>query len=142
MDSTYFLSSKLTIPNAYLKSNQNAAKGYVLAQEKGGVESNYCYGSEVSLAMEAMLNLKVFVLFLCHAEEFMKQDAAYREAVLQPYSCTCCRSRCSWLTTGGSLLVLMAVIGMTTYGEHQQKTCSNSSVTTEAVVAAVKELTA
>jgi transketolase len=127
---------------------ENAAKGgYVLAEEKGELKAIIiATGSEVSLAMEAYAQLEgVRVVSMPCAEEFMKQDAAYREAVLP----TNIRARVAveaahvdywWKFVG----LDGRVIGMTTYGESApaKDLFQFFGITTEAVVAAVKEITA
>ncbi|WP_439144922.1 transketolase-like TK C-terminal-containing protein, partial [Vogesella mureinivorans] len=68
---------------AYSINIKNVAKGgYVLAEEKGELKAIIiATGSEVSLAMEAHAQLEgVRVVSMPCAEEFVKQDAAYREA--------------------------------------------------------------
>ena len=61
-----------------------AKGGYILAKEKGELKAIIiATGSEVSLAMEAYAQLDgVRVVSMPCAEEFVKQDVAYREAVL------------------------------------------------------------
>ncbi|MHA3048692.1 transketolase [Acinetobacter sp. ANC 4641] len=126
----------------------NAAKGgYVLAQEKGELKAIIiATGSEVALAMEAYAQLEgVRVVSMPCAEEFMKQDAAYREAVLP----AAVRARVAveaahvdywWKFVG----LDGKVIGMTTYGESApaKDLFKFFGITTDAVVAAVNELTA
>jgi len=119
----------------------------VLAKEKGELKAIIiATGSEVSLAMEAYAQLEgVRVVSMPCAEEFVKQDAAYREAVL-PASI---RARVAveaahvdywWKFVG----LDGKVIGMTTYGESApaKDLFEFFGITTDAVVAAVKELTA
>ena len=126
----------------------NAAKGgYVLAQEKGELKAIIiATGSEVGLAMEAYVQLEgVRVVSMPCAEEFMKQDAAYREAVLP----AAVRARVAveaahvdywWKFVG----LDGKVIGMTTYGESAlaKDLFKFFGITSDAVVAAVNELTA
>lgn len=126
----------------------NAAKGgYVLAEEKGELKAIIiATGSEVALAMEAYAQLEgVRVVSMPCAEEFMKQDAAYREAVLP----AAVRARVAveaahvdywWKFVG----LDGKVIGMTTYGESApaKDLFKFFGITTDAVVAAVNELTA
>ncbi|MHA3081764.1 transketolase [Acinetobacter sp. ANC 5383] len=126
----------------------NAAKGgYVLAQEKGELKAIIiATGSEVALAMEAYAQLEgVRVVSMPCAEEFMKQDAAYREAVLP----AAVRARVAveaahvdywWKFVG----LDGKVIGMTTYGESApaKDLFKFFGITSDAVVAAVNELTA
>ncbi|ALH96213.1 transketolase [Acinetobacter equi] len=124
-----------------------AKGGYVLAKEKGELKAIIiATGSEVALAMEAYAQLDgVRVVSMPCAEEFMKQDAAYREAVLP----TNIRARVAveaahvdywWKFVG----LDGRVIGMTTYGESApaKDLFQHFGITTEAVVAAVKEITA
>ena len=124
-----------------------AKGGYVLVKEKGELKAIIiATGSEVSLAMEAYAQLDgVRVVSMPCAEEFVKQDAAYREAVLP----SDIRARVAveaahvdywWKFVG----LDGKVIGMTTYGESApaKDLYQFFGITTEAVVAAVKELTA
>ena len=124
-----------------------AKGGYVLAKEKGELKAIIiATGSEVSLAMEAYAQLDgVRVVSMPCAEEFVKQDAAYREAVLP----AAIRARVAveaahvdywWKFVG----LDGRVIGMTTYGESApaKDLFQHFGITTEAVVAAVKEITA
>ncbi len=124
-----------------------AKGGYVLAKEKGELKAIIiATGSEVGLAMEAYAQLEgVRVVSMPCAEEFVKQDAAYREAVLP----SAIRARVAveaahvdywWKFVG----LDGRVIGMTTYGESApaKDLYQHFGITTEAVVAAVKELTA
>ncbi|WP_111892216.1 transketolase [Acinetobacter sp. MB5] len=127
---------------------ENAAKGgYVLAEEKGELKAIIiATGSEVALAMDAYAQLEgVRVVSMPCAEEFMKQDAAYREAVLP----AAIRARVAveaahvdywWKFVG----LDGKVIGMTTYGESApaKDLFKFFGITSDAVVAAVKELTA
>ena len=124
-----------------------AKGGYVLAKEKGELKAIIiATGSEVSLAMEAYAQLEgVRVVSMPCAEEFVKQDAAYREEVLP----AAIRARVAveaahvdywWKFVG----LDGRVIGMTTYGESApaKDLYQHFGITTEAVVAAVKEITA
>lgn len=127
---------------------ENAAKGgYVLAEEKGELKAIIiATGSEVALAMDAYAQLEgVRVVSMPCTEEFMKQDAAYREAVLP----AAIRARVAveaahvdywWKFVG----LDGKVIGMTTYGESApaKDLFKHFGITTDAVVAAVNELTA
>ncbi|CAM4264234.1 transketolase [Acinetobacter pragensis] len=121
--------------------------GYVLAKEKGELKAIIiATGSEVSLAMDAYAQLDgVRVVSMPCAEEFVKQDAAYREAVLP----AAIRARVAveaahvdywWKFVG----LDGRVIGMTTYGESApaKDLYQHFGITAEAVVAAVKEITA
>ena len=88
-------------------------------------------GSEVSLAMEAYTQLEgVRVVSMPCAEEFMKQDAAYREAVLPAHIRARVAVEAAHVDYWWKFVGLDGkVIGMTTWvSQHQQKTCSNSSV--------------
>ena len=124
-----------------------AKGGYILAKEKGELKAIIiATGSEVSLAMEAYAQLDgVRVVSMPCAEEFVKQDAAYREAVLP----AAIRARVAveaahvdywWKFVG----LDGRVIGMTTYGESApaKDLYKHFGITTDAVVAAVKEITA
>ena len=124
-----------------------AKGGYILAKEKGELKAIIiATGSEVSLAMEAYAQLDgVRVVSMPCAEEFVKQDAAYREAVLP----AAIRARVAveaahvdywWKFVG----LDGRVIGMTTYGESApaKDLYQHFGITAEAVVAAVKEITA
>ncbi|RKG43851.1 MULTISPECIES: transketolase [Acinetobacter] len=124
-----------------------AKGGYILAKEKGELKAIIiATGSEVSLAMEAYAQLEgVRVVSMPCAEEFVKQDVAYREAVLP----VAIRARVAveaahvdywWKFVG----LDGRVIGMTTYGESApaKDLYKHFGITTDAVVAAVKEITA
>ncbi|WP_180129442.1 MULTISPECIES: transketolase [unclassified Acinetobacter] len=124
-----------------------AKGGYVLAKEKGELKAIIiATGSEVSLAMDAYAQLEgVRVVSMPCAEEFVKQDAAYREAVLP----AAVRARVAveaahvdywWKFVG----LDGRVIGMTTYGESApaKDLYQHFGITADAVVAAVKEITA
>lgn len=124
-----------------------AKGGYVLAKEKGELKVIIiATGSEVSLAMDAYAQLEgVRVVSMPCAEEFVKQDAAYREAVLP----AAIRARVAveaahvdywWKFVG----LDGRVIGMTTYGESApaKDLYQHFGITADAVVAAVKEITA
>jgi transketolase len=124
-----------------------AKGGYVLAAEKGELKAIIiATGSEVSLAMEAYAQLDgVRVVSMPCAEVFMKQDAAYRESVLP----SAIRARVAveaahvdywWKFVG----LDGKVIGMTTYGESApaKDLYNYFGITTQAVVDAVKSLTA
>ncbi|WP_269913591.1 transketolase [Acinetobacter sp. HY1485] len=148
-------------PSALILSRQNLAfqtrtaeqiadvakGGYVLAAEKGELKAIIiATGSEVELAMQAYAQLEgVRVVSMPCAEEFMKQDAAYREHVLP----TNIRARVAveaahvdywWKFVG----LDGKVIGMSTYGESAPAKAlfEHFGITTQAVVDAVKELTA
>ncbi|MNY91023.1 Transketolase 1 [compost metagenome] len=126
----------------------NVAKGgYVLAEEKGALKAIIiATGSEVSLAMEAHAQLDgVRVVSMPCAEEFVKQDAAYREAVLPSNIRARVAVEAAHVDYWWKFVGLDGrVIGMTTYGESApaKDLYQYFGITTEAVVAAVKELTA
>ncbi|WP_312210085.1 transketolase [Acinetobacter variabilis] len=127
---------------------ENVAKGgYVLAEEKGELKAIIiATGSEVSLAMEAYAQLKgVRVVSMPCAEEFVKQDAAYREAVLPSNIRARVAVEAAHVDYWWKFVGLDGrVIGMTTYGESApaKDLFKHFGITTEAVVAAVKEITA
>ncbi len=127
---------------------ENAAKGgYVLAEEKGEIKAIIiATGSEVSLAMEAHAQLEgVRVVSMPCAEEFVKQDAAYREAVLPSNIRARVAVEAAHVDYWWKFVGLDGrVIGMTTYGESApaKDLYKHFGITTEAVVNAVKELTA
>ncbi|OTG88354.1 transketolase [Acinetobacter sp. ANC 4558] len=127
---------------------ENVEKGgYILAPEVGELKAIIiATGSEVSLAIEAYAQLEgVRVVSMPCAEEFMKQDISYRETVLP----AAIRARVAveaahvdywWKFVG----LDGRVIGMTTYGESApaKDLFQHFGITTEAVVAAVKEVIA
>ena len=124
-----------------------AKGGYVLAKEKGELKAIIiATGSEVSLAMEAYAQLDgVRVVSMPCAEEFVKQDAAYREAVLPANIRARVAVEAAHVDYWWKFVGLDGkVIGMTTYGESApaKDLYQFFGITTEAVVAAVKELTA
>ncbi len=127
---------------------ENVAKGgYVLAEEKGELKAIIiATGSEVSLAMEAHAQLEgVRVVSMPCAEEFVKQDAAYREAVLPANIRARVAVEAAHVDYWWKFVGLDGrVIGMTTYGESApaKDLYQHFGITTEAVVAAVKEITA
>jgi len=127
---------------------QNAAKGgYVLAQEKGELKAIIiATGSEVELAMNAYAQLEgVRVVSMPCAEEFMKQDAAYREAVLPSNIRARVAVEAAHVDYWWKFVGLDGkVIGMTTYGESApaKDLFKFFGITTEAVVEAVQSLTA
>ncbi|WP_151839197.1 transketolase [Acinetobacter ursingii] len=126
---------------------QNAAKGgYVLAQEKGELKAIIiATGSEVELAMNAYAQLEgVRVVSMPCAEEFMKQDAAYREAVLPSNIRARVAVEAAHVDYWWKFVGLDGkVIGMTTYGESApaKDLFKFFGITTEAVVEAVQSLT-
>ncbi len=124
-----------------------AKGGYVLAKEKGELKAIIiATGSEVSLAMEAYAQLDgVRVVSMPCAEEFVKQDAAYREAVLPANIRARVAVEAAHVDYWWKFVGLDGrVIGMTTYGESApaKDLYQHFGITTEAVVAAVKEITA
>ena len=124
-----------------------AKGGYVLAEEKGELKAIIiATGSEVSLAMEAYAQLEgVRVVSMPCAEEFVKQDAAYREAVLPANIRARVAVEAAHVDYWWKFVGLDGrVIGMTTYGESApaKDLYTYFGITTEAVVAAVKEITA
>ncbi|MCO8044210.1 transketolase [Acinetobacter bohemicus] len=124
-----------------------AKGGYVLAEEKGELKAIIiATGSEVSLAMEACAQLEgVRVVSMPCAEEFMKQEAAYREAVLPTHIRARIAVEAAHVDYWWKFVGLDGrVIGMTTYGESApaKDLFQYFGITTEAVVAAVKEITA
>ncbi|KGT47749.1 transketolase [Acinetobacter sp. HR7] len=127
---------------------ENIAKGgYVLAEEKGELKAIIiATGSEVELAMAAHAQLEgVRVVSMPCAEEFVKQDAAYREAVLPSNIRARVAVEAAHVDYWWKFVGLDGrVIGMTTYGESApaKDLFKYFGITTEAVVAAVKEITA
>jgi len=124
-----------------------AKGGYVLAKEKGELKAIIiATGSEVSLAMEAYAQLEgVRVVSMPCAEEFVKQDAAYREAVLPANIRARVAVEAAHVDYWWKFVGLDGrVIGMTTYGESApaKDLYQHFGITTDAVVAAVKEITA
>ena len=124
-----------------------AKGGYVLAEEKGELKAIIiATGSEVGLAMEAYAQLEgVRVVSMPCAEEFVKQDAAYREAVLPSNIRARVAVEAAHVDYWWKFVGLDGrVIGMTTYGESApaKDLYQHFGITTEAVVAAVKEITA
>jgi len=126
----------------------DVAKGaYVLAEEKGELKAIIiATGSEVSLAMKAYAQLEgVRVVSMPCAEEFVKQDAAYREAVLPSRIRARVAVEAAHVDYWWKFVGLDGrVIGMTTYGESApaKDLYQYFGITTDAVVAAVKEITA
>jgi transketolase len=124
-----------------------AKGGYVLAEEKGELKAILiATGSEVSLAMEAYAQLEgVRVVSMPCAEQFMQQDAAYRETVLPANIRARVAVEAAHVDYWWKFVGLDGrVIGMTTYGESApaKDLFQYFGITTEAVVAAVKEITA
>lgn len=124
-----------------------AKGGYVLAKEKGELKAIIiATGSEVSLAMDAYAQLDgVRVVSMPCAEEFVKQDAAYREAVLPSNIRARVAVEAAHVDYWWKFVGLDGrVIGMTTYGESApaKDLYQHFGITAEAVVEAVKEITA
>ncbi|RKG50823.1 transketolase [Acinetobacter cumulans] len=124
-----------------------AKGGYILAKEKGELKAIIiATGSEVSLAMEAYAQLEgVRVVSMPCAEEFVKQDVAYREAVLPATIRARVAVEAAHVDYWWKFIGLDGrVIGMTTYGESApaKDLYKHFGITTDAVVAAVKEITA
>lgn len=126
----------------------DAAKGgYVLAAEQGELKAIIiATGSEVDLAMQAYSQLSgVRVVSMPCAEEFMRQDAAYREAVLPASIRARVAVEASHVDYWWKFVGLDGkVIGMSTFGESApaKDLFKYFGITTEAVVAAVEELVA
>ena len=126
----------------------DAAKGgYVLAAEQGELTAIIiATGSEVDLAMQAYSQLSgVRVVSMPCAEEFMRQDAAYREAVLPASIRARVAVEASHVDYWWKFVGLDGkVIGMSTFGESApaKDLFKYFGITTEAVVAAVEELVA
>lgn len=126
----------------------DAAKGgYVLAAEQGELKAIIiATGSEVDLAMQAYSQLSgVRVVSMPCAEEFMRQDAAYREAVLPASIRARVAVEASHVDYWWKFVGLDGkVIGMSTFGESApaKELFKYFGITTEAVVAAVEELVA
>lgn len=144
-------------PTALILSRQNLAfqnrtaaqianvekGGYILAEEKGELKAIIiATGSEVALAMEAYAQLDgVRVVSMPCAEEFMKQDAVYREAVLPAnirarVAVEAAHADYWWKFVG----LDGKVIGMTTYGESApaKDLFKFFGITTDAIVEAVR----
>ncbi len=125
---------------------ENVAKGgYVLAEEKGELKAIIiATGSEVGLAMEAYAQLEgVRVVSMPCAEEFVKQDAAYREAVLPSHIRARVAVEAAHVDYWWKFVGLDGkVIGMTTYGESApaKDLYQYFGITTEAVVAGGKRI--
>ena len=124
-----------------------AKGGYVLAAEKGALKAIIiATGSEVALAMDAYAQLDgVRVVSMPCAEEFVKQDAAYREAVLPANIRARVAVEAAHVDYWWKFVGLDGrVIGMTTYGESApaKDLYQHFGITVEAVVAAVAEITA
>lgn len=126
----------------------DAAKGgYVLAAEQGALTAIIiATGSEVDLAMQAYRQLSgVRVVSMPCAEEFMRQDAAYRESVLPANIRARVAVEASHVDYWWKFVGLDGkVIGMTTFGESApaKDLFKYFGITTEAVVAAVEALVA
>ncbi|AOA58398.1 transketolase [Acinetobacter larvae] len=148
-------------PTALILSRQNLAfqnrdqaqiadiaKGaYILGQEKGELKAIIiATGSEVGLAMDAYAQLEgVRVVSMPCAEIFVQQDPAYREAVLPSHIRARVAIEAAHVDYWWKFVGLDGkVIGMQSYGESApaKDLYQHFGITTDAVVAAVQELTA
>ncbi len=152
---TALVFSRQNLPHLVRSDAQisDAAKGgYVLAAEQGELKAIIiATGSEVDLAMQAYQRLKeqqltgVRVVSMPCAEEFMRQDAAYRELVLPANIRARVAVEASHVDYWWKFVGLDGkVIGMTTFGESApaKDLFKYFGITTEAVVAAIEELIA
>ncbi|WP_374296102.1 transketolase [Acinetobacter sp.] len=119
--------------------------GYVLAKEKGELKAIIiATGSEIDLAMQAYAELDgVRVVSMPCAELFMKQDAAYREAVLPSNIRARVAVEAAHVDYWWKFVGLDGkVIGMTTYGESApaKDLFNHFGITKQAVVDAVNRL--
>lgn len=119
--------------------------GYVLAKEKGELKAIIiATGSEIDLAMQAYAELNgVRVVSMPCAELFMKQDAAYREAVLPSNIRARVAVEAAHVDYWWKFVGLDGkVIGMTTYGESApaKDLFNHFGITKQAVVDAVNSL--
>lgn len=119
--------------------------GYVLAKEKGELKAIIiATGSEIDLAMQAYAELDgVRVVSMPCAELFMKQDAAYREAVLPSNIRARVAVEAAHVDYWWKFVGLDGkVIGMTTYGESApaKDLFNHFGITKQAVVDAVNSL--
>lgn len=127
---------------------ENVAKGaYVLAEEKGELKAIIiATGSEIALAMEAYAQLDgVRVVSMPCAEIFVQQDPTYREAVLPSHIRARVAVEAALVDYWWKFVGLDGkVIGMTSYGESApaKDLFQYFGITTEAVIAAVQEVTA
>ena len=142
--------SRQNLPHLTRSETQitDAAKGgYVLAQEQGELKAIIiATGSEVDLAMQAYQRLSgVRVVSMPCAEEFMRQDAAYRELVLPAHIRARVAVEASHMDYWWKFVGLDGkVIGMSTFGESApaKDLFNYFGITTDAVVAAVEALVA
>ena len=147
---TALIFSRQNLPHMTRSEQQitDAAKGgYVLAAEKGELKAIIiATGSEVDLAMQAHQQLDgVRVVSMPCAEEFMRQDASYRDNVLPNRIRARVAVEAAHVDYWWKFVGLDGkVIGMTTYGESApaKDLYNYFGITVEAVVAAVQELTA
>lgn len=147
---TALVFSRQNLPHLTRTETQitDAAKGgYVLAAEQGELKAIIiATGSEVDLAMQAYSQLSgVRVVSMPCAEEFMRQDAAYRELVLPVNIRARVAVEASHVDYWWKFVGLDGkVIGMSTFGESApaKDLFKYFGITTEAVVAAVEELVA
>ncbi|RYY79133.1 MAG: transketolase [Moraxellaceae bacterium] len=145
---TALVFSRQNLPHMLRSDAQisDAAKGgYVLAAEQGELKAIIiATGSEVDLAMQAYSQLSgVRVVSMPCAEEFMRQDAAYRESVLPAHIRARVAVEASHVDYWWKFVGLDGkVIGMSTFGESApaKELFKLFGITTEAVVAAVEEL--
>ena len=147
---TALIFSRQNLPHMTRTEQQidDAAKGgYVLAAEKGELKAIIiATGSEVDLAMQAHQQLDgVRVVSMPCAEEFMRQEASYRDSVLPNHIRARVAVEAAHVDYWWKFVGLDGkVIGMTTYGESApaKDLYDYFGITVEAVVAAVQELTA
>lgn len=147
---TALVFSRQNLPHLTRTETQitDAAKGgYVLAAEQGELKAIIiATGSEVDLAMQAYSQLSgVRVVSMPCAEEFMRQDAAYRESVLPANIRARVAVEASHVDYWWKFVGLDGkVIGMSTFGESApaKDLFKYFGITTDAVVAAVEELVA
>ena len=147
---TALVFSRQNLPHLTRTETQitDAAKGgYVLAAEQGELKAIIiATGSEVDLAMQAHSRLSgVRVVSMPCAEEFMRQDAAYRESVLPANIRARVAVEASHVDYWWKFVGLDGkVIGMSTFGESApaKDLFKYFGITSDAVVAAVEELVA
>ncbi len=147
---TALIFSRQNLPHMVRSEQQidDAAKGgYILAREQGELNAIIiATGSEVDLAMQAHAQLEgVRVVSMPCAEEFMRQDTNYRENVLPNHIRARVAVEAAHVDYWWKFVGLDGkVIGMTTYGESApaKDLFQYFGITVDAVVNAVKELTA
>lgn len=149
---TALIFSRQNLPHQQRDSEQvaNIAKGgYVLAKEQGDLQAIIiATGSEVGLAMQAYQALSeqgigVRVVSMPCCEVFMKQDIAYREAVLPSGVRARVAVEAAHIDYWYKFVGLDGkVIGMTTYGESAPASdlYKEFGITSDAVIDAVKSL--